>query len=112
MTSVEMRDKLQNALDKLSVIFSICASDADINSCHDGLSLLADNVFVDVAEVLEALDERTAAESRQKDSDTKDDTEDSTDGFTMAQIVAVARELGVHYEDMFNAISKVGEASA
>lgn len=62
MTSVEMRDKLQNALDKLSVVHHICASDADLNSCHDGLSLLADSVSVDVAEVLDSLEAESKAD--------------------------------------------------
>ncbi|MDO4796901.1 MAG: hypothetical protein Q4A01_02655 [Coriobacteriales bacterium] len=55
MTNVAMQDRLEDALAKLGVIVAICASDADINSCHDGLSLLADNVFEDVAEVLQSL---------------------------------------------------------
>lgn len=62
MKNVAMRDKLGHALDKLSVVVSICASDADLNSCHDGLALLTDDVFADVAEVLQSLEDESNAE--------------------------------------------------
>lgn len=63
MTDVEMRDTLGNAMAKLTVLFSLFASDqADLNACSDGLTLITDNVFADVAEVLESLESEAEME--------------------------------------------------
>lgn len=94
--NVRAMDALDQALDLVTLLEFTCAG-MDVEAAT-GMILVLHEIESRLKDVWEGID-------------TGDDAEGGADGFTLAQIVDVAKELGVHYEDMVTAISKVGETS-
>lgn len=67
MTNVRMCDRLDRAIDKITVLGEIFrAADSDMNTCKSGLAIILDDVLADVAEVYETIDARREAEAEIK----------------------------------------------
>lgn len=57
MTSTEMVDRISVAVDKLAVLTSLFgASDADLDSCRDGIALLTESIHDDIEDVIGELE--------------------------------------------------------
>lgn len=92
MNNMEIFDTLDQAIDLVELLEVTCAG-MDAGEAP-GMNIVLHEIESRLRNLWQGIE-------------TKDDTEGNTDGFTMAQIVELAKAVGVHYEDMFNAVSKV-----
>ena len=65
MTNVQMCDKLDRAMDLLTVLDGFfLAADSDASVCKGGIAIILDDVFANVAEVYETIDARREEEAK------------------------------------------------
>lgn len=64
MSNAKMCDKLDRAIDKITVLGEVFrAADSDMNTCKGGIAIILDDVLVDVVEVYETIDAHREAEA-------------------------------------------------